>query len=327
MTHSAKWPWRLSALALLTVLCFGFALRVGAASLDWSIALRDASSVHRAVMQARGARVILGALTGASLAAAGCAFQALLRNPLGDPFALGVSGGAALGATVVVLVGATAPFWLPLGAFVGALGAALAVVLLARLGGSMDARGMLLAGVVLNTATSAMLSLLRSALPGGRAERTLSLLLGTIGEESMGTVALVAGFAIPGWIALMILSKSMNLLSLGADSAASLGLSVRRAELWLFAVGSLVVGAVVSVCGLVPFVGLVAPHYARAWVGGDHRVLLPASALVGASLVLVADAGARGAYALLGTEVPVGALTALVGAPFLLVALRAKSHT
>lgn len=291
--------------------------------MDWARALSDPSSPSRAIVEARALRVLLGAVTGAALASAGCAFQALLRNPLGDPFALGVSGGAALGAALAVMVTAGA-LWISGAAFAGALAAALLVVLLARASGTIDARALLLAGVVLNTATSAVLSLLRSALPGTRAQRTLSLLLGAVSDEAPSTVLVIFALSLVGWLALFALSKSMDLLSLGADSAGSLGVSVRRVELMVFAAGSLVVGAVVSVCGLVPFVGLVVPHYARAWVGGAHRRLLPACALAGASLLVLADAAARGLFRVLATEAPVGALTALLGAPFLFVVLRAN---
>jgi iron complex transport system permease protein len=209
-------------------------------------------------------------------------------------------------------------------AFAGALLAVATVIALARASGRIDARALLLAGVVLNTATSAALSLLRSALPGTRAQRTLSLLLGAIGDESPGTVAIVSTLVVAGFVALWALSKPMDLLGLGAETAETLGVSVRKVELLVFIAGSLVVGAAVSVCGLVPFVGLVVPHYARAWIGGAHRALLPASALAGATLLVLADAAARVLFRLFATEPPVGALTALMGAPFLFVALRGR---
>lgn len=299
-------------------------LAVGATPVSLATALREPSSAARAIVEARGLRVILGAVTGAALASAGCAFQALLRNPLGDPFALGVSGGAALAASVAVLFGLSAAL-VPAAAFVGALLAAGLVIALARASGTIDARALLLAGVVLNTSTSAALSLLRSALPGSRAQRTLSLLLGAIGDESVGVISTVALVVGVGFVALWGMAKSMDLLGLGADTARSLGVSVRRVELAVFVAGSLVVGGAVSVCGLVPFVGLIVPHYARAWIGGAHRALLPASALAGATLLVLADAAARGLFRVLATEAPVGALTALLGAPFLFVALRSRA--
>ena len=309
------------SLALLVAAIVGVSF--GATTVSFVRALSDAASPERAIVESRLVRVALGAVTGAALASAGCAFQALLRNPLGDPFALGVSGGAALAASVAVLLGAGATA-VPAAAFAGALLAAATVVVLARASGRIDARALLLAGVVLNTATSAALSLLRSALPGTRAQRTLSLLLGAIGDESSQTVSVVTAVVSAGFLALWALAKPMDLLGLGADTAESLGVSVRKVELAVFVAGSLVVGGAVSVCGLVPFVGLVVPHYSRAWIGGAHRALLPASALAGATLLVLADTAARTLFRLLATEAPVGALTALLGAPFLFVALRGR---
>lgn len=309
------------ALALLVAAIVGVSF--GATNVSIARALADSASSERAIVESRLIRVTLGAVTGAALASAGCAFQALLRNPLGDPFALGVSGGAALAASVAVLFGAGATM-VSAAAFAGALLAVATVIALARASGRIDARALLLAGVVLNTATSAALSLLRSALPGTRAQRTLSLLLGAIGDESPGTVAIVSTLVVAGFVALWALSKPMDLLGLGAETAETLGVSVRKVELLVFLAGSLVVGAAVSVCGLVPFVGLVVPHYARAWIGGAHRALLPASALAGATLLVLADAAARVLFRLFATEPPVGALTALMGAPFLFVALRGR---
>lgn len=310
---------------LLFVGSFLVALNIGAASVHWSVALSDPASIDRVIVNARGWRVLLGAVAGGSLAAAGAGFQALLRNPLGDPYALGVSGGAALGATVAVMFH-LGMFWVPASAFGGALCAAVLVIALARASTtSVDAKSMLLAGVVLNTASSAMLALLRTLLPGAQAQQTLSLLLGVINEESPSRVLIVSGFSLLGVLVLWSLSKAMDLLSLGADAAQSLGLSVRRAEIQLFVAASLVVGGVVSVCGLVPFVGLVVPHYVRAWTGAQHRVLIPCCVLAGGSLLVLADALARWTYHWSATEAPVGAITALIGAPFLFVTLRRSS--
>ncbi len=320
---SARTAVVLASLSLALALASLLGLAFGATPVSLARAFSDPASAERAIIEARALRVLLGAVTGAALATAGCAFQALLRNPLGDPFALGVSGGAALGASVAVLLGVGAAL-VPAAAFVGALAACALVVALARASGAVDARALLLAGVVLNTATSAALSLLRSALPGTRAQRTLSLLLGAIGDEPPSVVATVTAVVLAGAVALWAMAKHMDLLGLGEDTAASLGVSVRRVELAVFVAGSLVVGGAVSVCGLVPFVGLVVPHYARAWVGGAHRALLVASALAGATLLVLADAAARGLFRVLSTEAPVGALTALLGAPFLFVALRKR---
>lgn len=315
---------RVVCLAGLCAVCGVLALGVGAAPLSLATAWRDPSSVDAVIASARGARVVLGLLAGGTLALVGGSFQALFRNPLGDPYALGVSGGAALGATAAMLLGAGA-LATPVAAFAGAMGAMALVMLVARGAGRVDATSMLLAGMVLNATSGAALAFLRSVVRSSRAQETLSVLLGVISESSWSHVAAVAALALLGVLALLSRAWTMNLLALGEESAASLGVEVRRAEAFLFVASSLAVAAVVSVCGLIPFVGLIVPHYARAFVGEDHRTLLPACFFGGAALLVSADAAARAMFPLLGAEPPVGALTALVGAPFFLVMLRGMS--
>lgn len=312
---------RLGALALLCGVSAVIALRVGAAPLSLATAWRDPGSIDAVIASARGARVVLGLLAGGVLALVGASFQALFRNPLGDPYALGVSGGAALGATGAMLLGIGAVS-IPLAAFLGALGAMALVMLVARGAGRVDATSMLLAGMVLNAASGAALAFLRAVVRSSRAQESLTVLLGVIPEAPWTRVALVAALSMAGVGALLSRAYALNLLALGEESAASLGVEVRRVEALVFVASSLAVAAVVSVCGLIPFVGLVVPHYARAWLGEDHRALLPACFFGGASLLALADAAARGMFPWLGAEPPVGALTALVGAPFFLLMLR-----
>ncbi len=322
-TEGVRPGLRLLALAVVLAAALALSLRLGVADASFARALRDPASADRAILSARGARVVLGAIAGGALALVGASFQALLRNPLGDPYALGISGGGALGATVAVLLG-LGGVMVPLAAFAGAVGAMALVLGVARSagGGRAGAQGLLLAGLVFNACSSALLAFLRSVVDAGRAQETLSLLLGYIGEERWGTVGLVAVFVAVGCAGLLALAKPMNLLASGEETAASLGLEVARAETAIFLASSLVVAAVVSVCGLIPFVGLIVPHYARAWVGGDHRAALPACFLGGASLLVLADLAAREVFLLVRTEPPVGALTALVGGPFFVVVLR-----
>lgn len=316
-------PKALGLLLLLCVVSALIALRVGASGASITAALRDPRGIDAAILEARAARVVLGAVAGGALAVVGAAFQALLRNPMGDPYALGISGGAALGATAAMLAGAGISL-VPAAAFIGALGATGGVLATARSVGRVDARGLLLAGLVFNACSSALLTLLRSVAAGSKAQETLALLLGFVAEERWSTVAVVASLCGVGGAGLYALSKAMDLLSLGEDTAASLGLDVRRAELLVFVAASLVVGAVVSVCGLIPFVGLIVPHYARSLAGSKSRVLLPACALGGASLLMLADAATRGLFSVIGSEVPVGVFTALLGGPFFFVALRER---
>lgn len=320
--HRHRRAWRLASLLLAALVTALVAMRFGVAPVSFLAAWQNPRGTDAAIATARGARVVLGLLAGGALAAVGVAFQALLRNPLGDPYALGVSGGAALGATVAVLLGAGGMV-VPLAAFAGAIGATVVVLLAARAAGRVGASSLLLAGLVFNACTGAALAFLRTVTASGRAQETLSLLLGVVTEEPPARVATVALIVVVGFGMLLGLAKSMNLLTLGDDTAASLGVRVERARVAIFLAASLTVAAVVSVCGLIPFVGLIVPHYVRAWLGHDHRWTLPGSFLAGATLLVVADLAARMVFLGLGTEPPVGALTALVGGPFFLMMLRA----
>ncbi len=312
---------RLALLAAVLVAAMGLSLTVGAAHPSFARAWSDPAGYDRALLGARLCRVLLGAIAGGALAAVGAGFQGLFRNPLGDPYALGVSGGAALGATIAVLAGFGLAL-VPAAAFVGAVGSTAVVLLTARASGRLGAEGLLLAGMVSNAVTNAGLALLRSSVQNARTQETLTILLGTIAEEPASRVARVGVTAGIGVLVLWGHAKALNLLALGDDGATALGLSVRRAERAVFLASSLAVASVVSVCGLIPFVGLIVPNYARSWVGGDHRVLIPACALGGATLLVLADAVARGLFTVMHTEPPVGAITALVGGPFFLLLLK-----
>ncbi len=311
----------MALLALAAPCAVLLALRLGVAPVSFRAAWRDPDGIDAAIAGARLARVCLGALAGGALALVGASFQALLRNPLGDPYALGVSGGAALGASLAVLAG-LGGVAIPLAAFVGALGATAAVLVAARASGRVGVESLLLAGLVFNACASAALAFIRSVSASGRAQETLSLLLGVVTEEPASRVTLVGALVLTGSVGLFAMTKSMNLLALGDDTAASLGVRVAAARAGIFLASSLVVAAVVSVCGLIPFVGLLVPHYVRAWLGADHRWVLPGCFLGGATLLVLADLAARMVFLALGTEPPVGALTALVGGPFFLVMLR-----
>lgn len=312
---------RLALLGAALVGAMALSLRLGVADVSFGRAWHDPDGFDGAILTARLARVTLGALAGGALALVGASFQALLRNPLGDPYALGVSGGAAFGATVAVLVGAGGVL-VPVSAFGGAVAAMAVVLAAARASGRVGAEGLILAGLVFNACANAALAFLRSVATTGRAQETLSLLLGFVAEEPFARVATVAALVAVGASVLMANAKAMNLLAWGDDTAASLGVAVERARVVVFLASSLVVAAVVSVCGLIPFVGLIVPHYVRAWLGADHRVLLPGCFLGGAVLLVVADLVARMVFVWLGTEPPVGALTAIIGGPFFLVMLR-----
>jgi iron complex transport system permease protein len=280
-------------------------------------------------------RALLAALVGCALAAAGTALQALLRNPLAEPFVLGVSGGAALGGSLV-LVAAAALSRLagPAGELLGSAppvaagavaGAALSTVLvfgLGRIGGRLVPEAALLVGIVFNAFVAGVITLVKMLVPPEQASRLLYWLVGAVGYESPGTLAAGAVLVALSVSALVALSARLNLLTLGDEEAASLGLDVRRVRAWVFFAASAATGAAVALAGMVGFVGLIVPHLVRRAVGPDHRLLVPASALFGAAFLVLADALARLAFLPLGTEPPVGAVTAFLGGPFFLWLLR-----
>jgi iron complex transport system permease protein len=280
-------------------------------------------------------RALLAALVGAALAGAGTALQALLRNPLAEPFVLGVSGGAALGGALVVLASAgLATVAGTAGALLGSAppvaagavaGAALSTLLvfgLGRIGGRLVPEAALLVGIVFNTFVAGVISLLRLLAPPDQAARLLYWLTGAIGAEPTGTVVTCAALVAGSLLALALLSGRLNLLTLGDEEAASLGVDVRRTRAQVFFAASAATGAAVALAGMVGFVGLIVPHLVRRLAGPDHRLLLPASTLLGAAFLVLADALARLAFLPLGTEPPVGAVTAFLGGPFFLWLLR-----
>jgi iron complex transport system permease protein len=316
------------ALALAAALALGVAVGPSGLALGdvWRALAGGAGEVARdIVLRVRLPRVLLAAGVGASLATAGAAFQALLRNPLADPFILGVSGGAALGAILVIALGgalglgATAA---PPAAFAGALAAVLVLLAAAGPRGRLDATRLLLIGVVLNALASALIVFLASLAGLAEGSRIFLYLIGNLSDAQPAYAVWVGAFLALGLACLAALARALNALALGDDSAALLGFEPARVKLALLLASSLLVGAAVAVAGLVGFVGLIVPHALRLVVGADHRLLLPAAALGGASFLVLCDALAR--TALGGPELPVGAITALAGGPLFLVLLRRR---
>ncbi len=275
-------------------------------------------------LSVRGPRVLAGALVGAALASSGVAFQALLRNPLADPFILGVSGGAAVGAVGAMTIGAgggAAFAATPLFAFAGALGATLLVWGLARRRTGTETERLLLTGVVVNAFLSALILLFSYLAPPGARLRILQWMTGNLDAAGSGAaeLALLGAILAAAFAIFFALARDLDLLSLGDRAAAHLGVNVPRARALLFFAGSLATGAAVAAGGLVGFVGIVVPHALRLLVGPDHRVLVPAAFLAGGGFLALADGVAR--TALLPDELPVGVLTALSGGPFFLFLL------
>jgi iron complex transport system permease protein len=328
----------------LAVLALGVATICGAVAISCLFGAQPVSLAHalagvdpdRAILfDLRLPRALLGVVVGCALASAGTALQALLRNPLAEPFVLGVSGGAALGGSLVLvaanaatrLVGpaaavlaSTSP--VAVGAVAGAAGATLLVFALGRIQGRLVPEAALLVGVVFNAFAAAVITLLQFLVAPQQAVQLLRWLIGAIRYEQSGTIAVGAVCMLAAVGALGILSARLNLLALGEDEAASLGVHVGRTRAAVLLAASAATGAAVALSGMIGFVGLIVPHAARRVLGPDHRLLLPASALFGAAFLVLADALARIAFLPLGTEPPVGALTAFLGGPLFLWLLR-----
>ncbi len=284
-------------------------------------ALRGAAepTAQTIVTDLRLPRVGLAALVGAGLAVSGAVFQALLRNPLAEPYVLGVSSGAAVGAVTALVLGMTASSLvaLPLAAFAGAVGAMLLVLAMAGAhGSSFDTRVLLLSGVVIGAFFNAVILLVINFADVETFRAAILWIMGSFAGASREAVLSVALWVIPSMAGLMALARPLNLLSVGEQSAFHLGVDVTRLKVVLYVVTSLVVGVCVAGSGAIGFVGLVVPHALRLVGGSDHRWLLPASALAGAGFVVAADTLARVVVA--PAELPVGVVTALVGVPVFL---------
>lgn len=314
----------LAGLAAVLVLAGAGSLLVGSASIPpgraAEILLGAGASLDRTILlDLRLPRVLLSIVVGAGLAGAGTAYQGLFLNPLADPFVIGASSGAALGATVAILTGLGG---LPFAAFLGALGAVGLVYLLGGSGGSSSPLTLLLAGAAVGTIVGALVSLLM-ILNDQSLGVIFNWLLGGLSTATWRELGYGAPMIAVGIAALGFLSRPLDALALGDDTARSLGLSVGAFRLAIVLAATLTTAAAVAAAGIIGFVGLVAPHAARRIVGGRSSRLLPASCFLGALLLLLADGLARGLAA--PREIPVSIVTALVGGPFFLLLLRRRS--
>jgi iron complex transport system permease protein len=320
---------RLILLAVVAAVSLLIALRLGAVPLsigeivDAIRGIGDPATVV-IVRDLRLPRSVQAALVGAALAASGAAFQALLRNPLAEPYILGVSGGAAVGAVGAIVLGFAVHMWaVPLSAFLGAL---LAIGLVLRIsvtiGSTLDTRILLLGGVVIGAFFNACILLALTFADTESFRSAIFWMMGSFSGATWRGSGVLALYLVPALLVLLALARPLNLLAIGEDTAAYLGVPVERVKYLAYATASLLTAAAVAVAGVIGFVGLVVPHVVRFLWGSDYRFLIPASALLGAAFLVLADAVARTAAA--PTELPMGAVTALVGVPFFLWLLRRR---
>ena len=301
---------------LLAAVC-AVSILTGPSHLPWS-------KLSSGIWGMRAVRTLMASVAGAGLSVAGVVFQALLRNSLAEPYVLGVTAGAGLGAAFAIVVGMTMiGLWtVPGMAFAGALGTILLVQALARTpSGAAPVETMLLAGVTVSAVLNSLLMFVVSIAPSPRLGAVVWWLLGNLQVSEWGLLEVVAAVVATGLVVAVLWSRDLNLLALGDEAAASLGLNVTRGRTQFFIVASLVTGATVASCGIIGFVGLIVPHAMRLLVGPDHRRLVPASALAGAAFLVAADCVARSLLPQ-GEEIPIGVVTALCGGPIFLVLLR-----
>jgi len=316
-----------SALVLITLLSVLLALSVGAAKLPIDTVLAvlsgGGSSEQRAiVLELRLPRALMALLAGGALAMSGTVFQAVLRNPLAEPYVLGVSGGAAVGAVVAIMLGVGQSRWaLPIAALAGAiLTIALVLRIALQAGRALDSRVLLLAGVIAGAFLNAIILLLLTFADVESFRSAIFWMMGSLAGASWGDTLLLGAYVIPGALLLLALTRPLNLLALGEETAAHLGVNVTRSRIVAYLAASLLTAVSVATCGVIGFIGLIIPHTLRLLRGGEHGFLLPASFIAGAAFLLLTDTLARTLAP--PTELPVGVVTALIGVPVFVALLR-----
>jgi len=325
--------WTCGALAVVLLACMVLALNLGAVPISVTELVLNLGRVvigqsdqlpteyRLIVFDLRLPRILLGILVGAALSVSGASFQAMLRNPLADPFILGVSSGAAVGSILATLIAPRFTLITPLGAFLGAITTIAAVYFLGRREGELDSTTLLLGGVISASFLSAIVMFLMTALTGRDLRGTVFWLMGDLstpiqpGLQWIFSVGLLAGIG-----AIYTTAADLNLLLTGEREAIHLGVDVTRVKLVVYVSASLLTGLAVSASGTIAYVGLLVPHAVRLLFGPDYRLLIPASALCGAIAIVLADTLARTVAA--PTELPVGAMTAMAGAPLFIYLLR-----
>jgi len=269
-------------------------------------------------------RIIFAGIVGASLSVAGVVFQGLLRNPLADPYILGISGGSAVGAIIAIVTGISIiPLGTPGLAFLGALLTIILVYGIARTKKEIHSTTLLLAGVIVNAFFTALIMFLISITSDRSLHSVMFWMMGDLSLAEWNEIMLTGLFLVSGFIVIYIYSKHLNLIVTGEETAMQLGVNVEQTKKILLLAASLVTGVAVSVSGIIGFVGLIIPHMMRMMLGSDHRLLLPSSLLFGSSFLIVADTIARTIIA--PAELPVGVITAMCGAPYFIYLLRRKA--
>lgn len=302
----------------------GEVIRTLSAGLRGNFRNAEMSPRETIILNIRLPRVVLSALAGASLAASGAVYQAIFRNPMADPYVMGGSAGASLGATCAFMLPIHIKFLslgsVPLLAFSGSLLAVVLVYNLAKVGDRTPILNLILAGMIVSSILSAMVSLLMLVVPSHVLHGQLFWLMGGFSGRGWSHVLIALPYSAVGFAIVLVCSRELNALLLGEEPAMHLGVEVEKASKLLIMAASLLTASAVSIGGIIGFIGLVIPHLVRMLLGPDNRRLLPASILFGAAVMMAADAAAR--LLLAPRELPVGIITALFGGPFFIYLLR-----
>jgi iron complex transport system permease protein len=314
-------------LVIFLILIFFFCLSVGTGKVPlheeiYTLLHPHHSSTYQIIIwKIRIPRILLGMIVGAGLAASGCVFQGLLRNPLADPYTLGVSGGAAFGVTLGTISGLSKFFgfyWIPICAFLGALLSIFLVYLVASKK-YFSIPGLILGGVILGFLFSSLVLLIFAITETNKIHSIIRWLMGDLSSTEIGLIKVIALFVFTGIFLLFLFSRHIDVLTLGDEKATYLGVEIKQTKKMLFVITSLITGACVAGGGIVGFVGLLIPHIMRQFTGPTHKFLIPASILSGAIFLVLADTLARTIIA--PVELPVGVITGILGGSFLLVFL------
>jgi iron complex transport system permease protein len=314
-----KWIWGLILLGSILIVVSALALSLGPARIPLSNMFCPQETESIILFQIRLPRIILGFVVGAALAVAGVLFQGMFRNPLVEPYTLGVSGGAALGVSLAILIGFPI---LPLAGFLGALGSISLVYFIASRRGGLRIPMLLLTGVMISFIASAVILLLMSLSREQELHGILFWIMGSLEESDIFLIKLVALIVLTAITISFFFSRALNVLSLGEEEALHLGVNIERTKKVLFVLGSLIAGVAVSVSGIIGFVGLLVPHFMRLLVGPDHRILLPTSCLAGGIFLIASDTLARTVIAPL--ELPAGVITGILGGSLFIYFLTKK---
>jgi iron complex transport system permease protein len=312
-------------LLLLAVMVTGLSMGSSGASLDsvWTSLFSNGTGhtmEGSIIWRIRFPRVLLAALVGAALSLGGLVFQALLKNPLAEPYILGISGGAAIGGIIGIMLGLSRIPGVSLTAFLGSLATLLLIISISSGRAVVVKDALLLSGVMVNAFCTAVIMFLLSITQNDRLHNIIFWLMGDLSASQIHHVGMLAAILLPCFMVIFIYSNKMNLLLLGGDMASSMGLQVRFVTLVLLVITSLMISVTVSQCGLIGFVGLVIPHLLRLLCGPDHRVLVPACVLGGGAYMVLCDLLARVLPP--QGEMPGGVITAMIGAPLFIILLR-----